>query len=112
MSSLRSRSLAGALAVLGLVLAACGDDDGGGHDAGPDYGPSCGEITAVCHDVDTGTGRISECHDIAHEEVEAACAPILEECVALCTAAAADGGAHGHDHDGGAHDEDAGAHEH
>ena len=113
MPSLLFRALPRALVVvtLGLSAVACGDDDGHDHgDAGGDYGPSCGEIIGACHDVDDGTGRISECHDIAHEEVESACAPIVEECVALCVAAAADGGAH--DHDGGAHDEDAGAHEH
>lgn len=90
-------------ALFALAAVGCGDDDGEGGDAGSDYGPSCGEIIAVCHDVDDGTGRISECHDIAHEEVESACAPIVTECVALCVAAAGDGGAHEHD---------AGAHEH
>lgn len=91
---------------VGLAVVACGDDDHGHADAGGDYGPTCGEIIDACHDVDTGTGRISECHDIAHEEVESECVAIVDECVPLCVAAASDGGAH--DHDAGPHDHDGG----
>jgi hypothetical protein len=70
----------------------------------------CTDIIDACHEVDPGSGPISECHDLAHELEEADCEPRHDECVALCEAAPPlDGGA---DHDAGAHDHDAGAHDH
>lgn len=86
-----------------------GGDDSGAHHSTDDTGvvgnPSCESIIARCHDVDTGEGRIAECHELAHDHdsTEADCAAIVEECVALCTSV--DAGA-------GHHDSDAGAHEH
>lgn len=97
--------------MLGLsVLAGCGDDDPVDTDGAVDEGgshnpksPSCKAIMDVCHDVDTGEGEIKMCHDIAHDDVEAACADHELHCIPLCEAAAADGGGH---------DEDAGHEEH
>lgn len=82
--------------LLGL-LTAC---DGGEHPPGAE---SCQAIIDACHDVDTGPGEISDCHDTAHDEgTAAACDPIEDRCVMLCEAAAS------HDDAGAGHD-DAGA---
>ena len=96
--------------MLGLcVLAGCGDDDPVDADGAVDEGshdpksPTCAAIMDACHDVDTGEGEIAMCHDIAHDDVEAACADHELHCIPLCEAAAADGGGH---------DEDAGHEEH
>jgi hypothetical protein len=80
------------VAVAVLALAAC---DG---EPPHDHPESCQNIIDVCHDVDPGTGRISQCHDTAHDEATAAaCDPIEAECVALCEAAAHTDGGTGHD---------------
>lgn len=95
--------------VLGLCCAAvgaCGDDtsDGdhndGDHehgDHGDDLVEACQEITEACHEVDTGSGEISDCHLTAHNNDEADCLEAQEHCLPLCAAAATDGG--GHDED-------------
>lgn len=88
-----------------LSLIACGD--GGGADAGTDaHAPgseSCQRIVDACHEVDPGTGPIHDCHETAHDVgTDEACAPIETSCVAMCVAAAADGGVV--DDDGGAVD--------
>jgi hypothetical protein len=90
------------LLALGLALAGCGESTPDPHE---EEG-ACGEISEACHGVDTGTGAIAECHDVAHEGVLTACEEREAECVALCQAAAGDGGAHDHDHDAGAEHED------
>lgn len=69
-------------------LAACGDDEDE-HEHGAELTPECQAIVDACHDVDDGTGRISECHEMAHEDDSAQCATDQEECVGLCEAAAA-----------------------
>ncbi|MCB9604001.1 MAG: hypothetical protein H6720_27080, partial [Sandaracinus sp.] len=66
-----------------LALVACGDDD---HDHHHGTG-SCGDIVSVCHDVDPGTGPISDCHATGHDGDEAACDAVATSCVALCAAA-------------------------
>ncbi|AKF08627.1 hypothetical protein [Sandaracinus amylolyticus] len=84
-----------------LSLAACGDDDAPvHHEEG-----ACGDIVDVCHDVDTGTGAIAECHDLGHAGDVAACEPRRDECVALCTAARTDAGS-SEEVDAGSHHED------
>lgn len=86
------------LALVGFALVACGDDHS--HDeSGELKSPTCQAISDACHDVDTGSGEIAMCHDIAHEDVEADCSDHEPHCIPLCEAAAADGG--GHDEDGG-----------
>lgn len=73
-------------------------EDGGSSHTSP-Y-PSCQAITSACHEVDVGDGPIHDCHDKAHAaKSDSDCAPIKDNCVQICQAAAADGGAHG---DGGA----------
>jgi|GEM_PF-2881271 len=86
-----------------LALAGCPSDENG-DDAGYLTFPDCEAIVDACHDVDDGTGRASECHDISHDaDSNDDCAPVRAECVSVCQAI--DGGmAH--------HDEDAGEHEH
>lgn len=70
----------------------------------------CDAIIEACHDYDTGSGPLSECHDLAHDATSnAVCLPERDRCVALCEAAAAatDAGAAvedgGHTEDGGDH---------
>lgn len=95
------------LFALPFVLALTGCDEDPPHS----HGDACQAIIDACHDVDTGTGQINECHDIGHEYDDDACEPIEAECVALCAAAAEaggdhdpqDGGTHG-DHDDESHD--------
>lgn len=66
------------------LLAACGDSEDHGTGA-----ESCQAIVDACHDVDPGTGPITDCHDTAHDVgTAAACDPIQANCVALCRAAA------------------------
>jgi hypothetical protein len=94
-------------ALLGLVvLAGCGDDDPADTDGAVDEGGShpenlaseaCQAIMDACHDVDTGEGEISECHEIAHADVDSDCMAESDRCIDLCEAA-----------DGGHHEEDAG----
>jgi hypothetical protein len=71
-----------------LGLAACSDEDEEEHedDNHEPASPSCVELTDVCHEADTGTGRPAECHEIAHEDVEADCAAELADCTAACAA--------------------------
>lgn len=86
------------------ALIACGDDDGHHHATG-----ACGQIVAACHDLDPGTGPISECHATGHDEVEADCEAVLTSCLAVCVAS--DAGvptdAHAHDDAAAHHDHDA-----
>lgn len=56
-------------------------------------GGACTEIIEHCHPKDDGMDEsINSCHGTAHEGVEAECAPIREECIALCDAAPPLGG--------------------
>lgn len=97
---------------LGLsTLAGCGDDHDHGdegdagdhHHHGEELTEACQAITDACHDIDDGTGEAAACHVIAHENHDDDCVSERTRCVALCDAAAADGGSH-HDEDAG-HDE-------
>lgn len=81
------------------ALVACGDDDGHHHTG------ACGQIVAACHDLDPGTGPISECHATGHDEVEADCEAVLTSCLAVCVASDA-----GVPTDASSHDEDAASH--
>lgn len=96
------------LAIAGAAVAYVGCSDDHGHDdddAHTDGGhttkfAACTEITASCHEVDTGEGAIHDCHDKAHEATsEAACTSIKDNCLKICAEAKVDGG--GHDSDGG-----------
>jgi hypothetical protein len=72
-----------------LALVACSDDDDEEHDDDHSHepaSPSCVDLSDACHEVDTGTGRPAECHEIAHEDVEADCAANLADCTAACAA--------------------------
>jgi hypothetical protein len=79
-----------------LSLAACSDDDEEEHDddghTHEPMSPSCEALSDACHEVDTGTGRPAECHEIAHADVEADCMAELASCTADCEAALNDGG--------------------
>lgn len=89
----RTLSVVALLAPLSLV--ACGDDEEEEEDDDPTHepaSPSCVELSEVCHEADTGTGRPAECHEIAHSDVEADCAAELASCTADCEAALNDGG--------------------
>jgi hypothetical protein len=46
--------------------------------------PSCQAIIDACHPYDVGEGPIHDCHDLASNGPEAACAPKKDECVATC----------------------------
>jgi hypothetical protein len=48
----------------------------------------CQDIISACHEVDPGAGPLHDCHEIGHDEVESACTPERDRCVALCEAAA------------------------
>jgi uncharacterized repeat protein (TIGR04052 family) len=81
---------------------------------------ACQDIINACHDVDPGSGPLHDCHELGHDEVESACAPERDRCVALCGAAMSlDGGhthgedAHTHSHgDAGVPEGDGGPHMH
>lgn len=92
------------------VVACHGDDDHHHGGAG-----ACGQIVAACHDIDPGTGPISECHALGHDEVESDCEPQLTACLAVCVADAGvppdaheHDASHAHDDGGHAHHEDGG----
>jgi len=90
------RTISVAALLAPLSLAACGDDDEEEHDddghVHEPASPSCVELSEVCHEADTGTGRPAECHEIAHSDVEADCVAELAACTADCEAALNDGG--------------------
>ncbi len=89
------------------VVLGCGPGDAGSDAGRPTGLVDCDAIVEACHDYDTGTGPLTECHDLAHDATSnTVCLPERERCVALCEAAAAmtDAGAHDEDAgDGGAH---------
>jgi hypothetical protein len=74
------------LAIASALAVGCG----GGDDEQTDdhYGalaPSCKAIMDVCHKLDRGKpGPIHDCHEIAHENVDADCAAEETRCVAIC----------------------------
>jgi hypothetical protein len=76
------------LALGSLGLMGCGeeeeDEHGGGGDHDPES-PSCAEIMDVCHAADEGSGPAHDCHDVAHDDVEADCAAQKDACLAICT---------------------------
>lgn len=54
---------------------------------------SCTDIIHACHPVDQGLpGPINDCHELGHENRTSDCQAQRDACVALCEAAAADGG--------------------
>lgn len=99
------------LAAFGLCVAmtgACGDDHhhddeghhgDGDHHGGDELDEDCQAIMDVCHGVDMGEGEISECHTIAHDNVAADCLAEQDRCIAVCEAAAVDGGMHDGGHE-------------
>lgn len=98
---MKTRSAWILLALTGALTAACDEDP-----AGPD---ACRQISSACHDVDTGSGPLHDCHETGHDGDLAACEAVLGSCVAMCEAAEPVDGGHAHDEDAGhAHDEDAG----
>ena len=79
-----------------LPLVACGEEDEDDHveEHGHDpESPSCAEIMDVCHAADEGSGAAHDCHDVAHADVEADCAPQKDSCIATCNAVLGDAGA-------------------
>jgi len=69
---------------LPLLLIACGGDD---------RPAECEEIVEACHEVDTGTGMIHECHEGAESDwTKEECVAMRADCLATCAAAAVDGG--------------------
>lgn len=86
MKKLLMRTLFGSVLVLGLSMA-CGDDDGDGDEGGSSEASLTGDckiISDACHSHDEGEGKVSECHDLAHDNNNAKCAPKKLECVAAC----------------------------
>lgn len=87
---MRRRSLA---FIMILLSVGCGSSSSSQNDAGHvGPGESCTAIVEACHPVDVGTGEISVCHDLGHSGPSEMCDARRVECVALCTAAASDGG--------------------
>ncbi|MBX3249947.1 MAG: hypothetical protein KF901_22405 [Myxococcales bacterium] len=68
------------LLVVALAVGCAHDHDHYGEGA-------CGDIAAACHDVDTGTGRVSECHALGHDGPVETCELERDECLAVCVAA-------------------------
>lgn len=104
MSFIKTNLCVLAAVVLGVgVWTGCSDDDhdhddASGHNANAPA--SCKAISDACHHVDTGEeGPIHTCHEQAHDTsaTEQSCAAVKDNCVATCTAAAADAG---EQHDG------------
>jgi hypothetical protein len=73
-----------AMSSAGMI--ACSDDDEEEeHEHGHDpESPSCAEIMDVCHAADEGSGPAHDCHNIAHDDVEAACAEQKDSCITTC----------------------------
>ena len=67
-----------------VVLVGCGGDD---------RPAECEEIVEACHEVDTGTGMVHECHEGAEADwSKEECVAMRSECLADCAAAGVDGG--------------------
>ena len=80
----RAFSVMAAVACLGLL--ACSDEDEEEEHA-EEHGPitaSCVELSETCHEADTGSGPEYDCHEIAHEDDEDACAAALPDCMTTC----------------------------
>lgn len=92
-----------------LALGACGSDDEEEHSEHV-VPAECKPITEACHGVDHGTaGELHECHEGSHSEWTAdECTANAANCIALCEAAASDGGGGtaGHAGAGGADNHD------
>lgn len=90
--------------VLMLVMVGCGGTTDA--DAGVDA-PStlaCAELASRCHDVaESGVAELVACHELGHDGEEAMCAAMRDSCIALCEAAAGDGGTT-HAHEDGGHE--------
>jgi len=67
----------------GVGTPGCGDDDE--KENGEELSsPACKAISEACHAADSGSGEAHECHELAHQDVEAPCALEKESCVAVC----------------------------
>lgn len=89
--SLRLRSIPSFMLVLcsaTAVTVACGKDSEEGDDHSGPAPQSCKDISDVCHDLDSGSGMAHDCHETSHENDEAACDAVHDECIAFCTGAA------------------------
>jgi hypothetical protein len=95
------RALLSVVAALPLLAAACGSDDP--EENHEHQQPAeCEPISDACHAVDTGDpGPIHDCHETGHDGTAAECTAAAANCIALCEAAAADGGGHDGGHDAG-----------
>lgn len=81
------------------------DHSGDLKDAG-EGATKCALLASECHHADHGDGAMGQqCHEIGHEQDEAACIARFDECIAFCTG---DGGAEAHEHDAGEHTSDVG----
>ncbi len=70
-----------------LGLTACSDEDEDEQEeehAHEPTQPSCVDLSEVCHEADTGSGPAHDCHEIAHDDVEADCAAALVDCMSVC----------------------------
>jgi len=77
---------AACLAFGSVGLVGCGEEeeeDVHGEDHDPES-PSCAEIMDLCHSADEGEGPAHDCHEVAHADVEADCAPEKEACLEIC----------------------------
>ena len=89
---MKSRAIAflllGCTAVLTAQSLGCGGDDGKDDSTGKSEeqikDPDCLAISAACHDVDTGKGETSTCHETAHHDNGAECKKIRTECLKAC----------------------------
>jgi hypothetical protein len=83
--------------VLGLGNFACSDDhddDTHSHSQGTHdpTNPSCAAIMDICHAADIEPGPAHDCHEVAHNDVEADCAAQKTSCLQTCEAVLADAG--------------------
>ncbi len=93
-----SRILIGVPMVAALFFAACGDDDASNPGTGAAAGSSsggepnatepavCEVLGTLCHDADSGPGKIGDCHELGHVGNETACHKEFSSCITACVA--------------------------
>lgn len=83
---------------LAMVAVACSDDESpapgpdaaAGSSTGGANGSAepavCEVLGTLCHDADSGPGKVGECHDVGHAADEAACRSEFSSCISACVA--------------------------
>jgi hypothetical protein len=86
--------LAALLLLATPFIAGCSDEHDDGHSHG-ELPLECEEIRVACHEVDVGDpGEVNDCHQLAHDGHRDDCVAQQDTCIAICEAAAGDGGMH------------------